>query len=356
MNLRHEKTLYIIATKFSRNTGGLLWTSQLASYAQQKYGRTKTIDLSTEHYIVRKNRLIEMIYYLFFFLTRSNFFVFIDHRLHLRFGVPLLISALIRKTGYGTICHHVFYKIKMNPYRRTIEYLSERLFMKNARFIIVPSFATSTDLINLNVNKNRITVINPAPNVTCDDMPVKRTGKHILMVGNLEPRKGIESAIEALSLLRGYDFVLDIVGGYEGYRNYYEEMKSLIFTKGLSEKIFIHGRVHEDDIVRFYRKANIFLFPSRHEGYGIVLKEAMNFGLPIVAADIPTTKEIIADGVNGYLYRVDDIQGMAKALAQLLQSKSLQYTIGLSNFRTSRDFENWKDVAIKSFRVIAEYL
>lgn len=356
MNLRHEKTLYIIATKFSKDTGGLLWTSQLASYAQKIYPRTKIIDLSTEHFILRKYRLFEIVYYLLFFLAKSNYFVFIDHRLHLRFGIALLISGLIRKTGYATICHHVFYKIKVDPLRKTLEYISECLFLRNARFVIVPSVATSADIRNMKVHKARITIINPAPNVMSYNMPQRQTSDNILMVGNIEPRKGIESAIEALSLLKDHDFVLDIVGGYEGYQEYYRKMKSLVDSKGLSGKIFIHGRVHEDEIVQFYRKANIFLFPSRHEGYGIVLKEAMNFGLPIVATDLPTTKEIIVDGVNGYLYRMDDIHEMVIALKKLLKNKSLQYTIGLRNFRASRDFGNWEDVAAKSFQAITEYL
>lgn len=356
MNVRYEKTLYIIATNFSRNTGGLIWTSQLASYARQKYQRSIIIDLSKEHTILRKYRLIEMMYYLVFFLTRSNYFIFIDHRLHLRFGMLLIISGMLRKTAYATICHHVFYKIKRNPFRKIVEYISELLFIKNARFVIVPSIATSFDLRNMRVHKDRIAVINPAPNVKSHSMPVRHTSNRILMVGNLEPRKGIESAIEALSLLRGYDFKLDIVGGYEGYRDYYEKMKSFVIASGLSEKIFIHGRVHQDDIVQFYRKANIFLFPSRHEGYGIVLKEAMNFALPIVATDLPTTKEIIEDNVNGFLYKMDDICGMVNALEMLLQSKSLQLKIGRINYRASRDFDSWEDVVVKSFQVIREFL
>lgn len=354
--LNSHKTFYIVATNFSSNTGGLLWTSKLAMYAQQSYRRTELIDLSKEHHILRKYRLVEMIYYLGFFIIRSNYFIFIDHRLHLRFVVPLLVACVIKKAAYATICHHVFYMIKANLFRRIIEYLSECIFLKHARLIVVPSAATSSDLQKMKINKKRISVINPAPTIISNYIPVKLNKKRILMVGNIEPRKGLDSAIDALALMKQSNFILDIIGGYEGYYNYYQKLRGVVITKGLTGKIFFHGRVHQNDIKDFYRKADIFLFPSKHEGYGIVLLEALSFGLPIVATNIPTTREILKDGINGLLCPIGDVRCLAHKLEQLLNDKSLQKNMSRHNFAISRGFRNWNDVIQNTYRTVYPYI
>jgi glycosyltransferase involved in cell wall biosynthesis len=355
-NLRRRKVLYIIATNFSSNTGGLIWTSKLASYAQRKYRFTKVVDLSRQHRFLQKYRFLEILYYVLFFLKRRNYFVFIDHRLHLRFSIPLLISCLIKKTSYATICHHVFFKIKTNIFRRIIEYASEKVFLKHARFTIVPSHNTAADLQNMKVRKKRIVVVNPAPTIDNGNIPLRSSKNRLLMVGNIEPRKGLDSAFKALVLLKKYDFILDIVGGHGQYENYYKEISTFVADKGLSEKVVFHGRVRQENLRQLYRNANIFLFPSRHEGYGIVLKEAMNFALPIIATDLPTTKEIIKDKINGFLFRVNDIYTMADLIKKLIQNKSLQDKVGKTNFMASRYFKSWEDVIAKSFQAIMKYV
>jgi alanyl-tRNA synthetase len=73
-----NKRLFIIATSFQNITGGLIWTNKLAEYATKRYLKTTVIDLSKEHVIIGKNRFLEIIRYLIFFLLKNNHFVFIE--------------------------------------------------------------------------------------------------------------------------------------------------------------------------------------------------------------------------------------------------------------------------------------
>lgn len=351
-----NRNLFIIATSFKDTTGGLTWTSKVAEYAKQHYENTTAIDLASNNALLRKNRFAEILYYFGFFLLRSNFFVFIDHRLHLRFGIPLLTSFVLKKNAYGTICHHLFYKTKTNHPRKAIEFFSEKVFLQNARFVIVPSEKTSADVQRLNVAKKKIFVVNPTCACKSDKMPQRAAQNKILAVGNLEPRKGIDAVIKALGLLKDTEFSLDIVGGFRNHDDYFTYLQDLVVEYGLSDKVKFRGRVAGDQIANFYVDASIFVFPSRHEGYGMVLLEAMSFGLPIVATDIPTTREIIKDSVNGYLCLVDDVACLSQKIRKLLTDRTLQLQLGRKNFEASKKFRGWDDVVEQTFAPLRPYL
>jgi len=351
-----NRDLYIIASRFRSITGGLIWTSRLAEYAKRIYRNTTLIDLEQENILLRTDRFLEIIYYFIFLLFKNNFFVFIDHRLHLRFGIPLLASLLLKKNMYATICHHLFYKTKKCVVRKAIEYFSEKIFLKNARFIIVPSNQTALDIQSICGARDNIIVIHPTYTVKCRGFPQRQFRNRILFVGNLEPRKGIQVVIEALSLINDTDFSFDIVGGYYKHEKYFLQLKNLVNKHDLSNRITFHGRVDSNKLVHFYRSANVFVFPSWHEGYGIVLLEAMNFGLPIVATDIPTTRDIIRDDVNGYLCPVNDAKCMARKIRKLLSNHNIQTKIGKTNYKASRKFRNWVEVVEQTFNTIRPYL
>ena len=351
-----NRNLLIVATSFQKITGGLIWISNLAAYAKRVYKKTTLIDLSQENVLMRSNRFLEIIYYIVFCLWKKNFFVFIDHRLHLRFSMPLLLSSLLKKNGYATICHHVFYRIKDNVIRKMIEYLSEKIFLKNARFIVVPSEKTALDVRQLNIGNDKIVIINPTCAYRNHEIPQRPFRNNILFVGNLEPRKGLHIAIEALSLIKDAKFSFHVIGDCQKHKGYYAYVKDLVIRYGLSTKVIFHGRVTSDDIERFYRNANIFVFPSRHEGYGMVLLEAMSFALPIVATDIPTTREIVVNNVNGYLCPVDDATCLSQRFKKLLNNRNLQIQIGKENFKASRKFRSWDDVVQQTFDSLYPYL
>jgi glycosyltransferase involved in cell wall biosynthesis len=194
------KNLYIIATCFKDLTGGLIWTNRLAEYAKKHYRKTILIDLSRENIFLQKYKLFEIVHNLSFLLTLRNSFVFLDHRLHLRFGIPLLISSLITKNKYATICHHTFYPTKENSIRKAIEHLSEKLFLKNAQVVIVPSRTTSADMQKFRIDRAKVAIINPTYCFKGNKIVDKKQHK-ILFVGSLEPRIGLDVLIKSLVLI-----------------------------------------------------------------------------------------------------------------------------------------------------------
>jgi glycosyltransferase involved in cell wall biosynthesis len=88
----------------------------------------------------------------------------------------------------------------------------------------------------------------------------------------------------------------------------------------------------------------------------MVLLEAMSFGLPIVATNIPTTRDIIKDEINGYLCPVGDVECIAKKIRDLLSDQDLQLKIAKRNFAESKKFPSWDKVVMQTFNTIRTHL
>lgn len=119
-------------------------------------------------------------------------------------------------------------------------------------------------------------VVNP-PGVDGGRSPSNRlpgSDIRLLFVGRLAPVKGLDLALNALQPLGRYRWRLDVLGDGEQRETLVGQAKEL----GLAERVHFHGRQH--DPTAWYRQADLLLFPSRSESFGLVLAEAMSHGLP----------------------------------------------------------------------------
>jgi glycosyltransferase involved in cell wall biosynthesis len=142
-------------------------------------------------------------------------------------------------------------------------------------------------------------------------------GPFVLTVGTLQPRKNVEAALHAFERLvaAGSQHRLAIVGG-RGWRD--EPLAELIRTSPAAERIVMTGRVSDEDLIGLYRAADVFVFPSRYEGFGFPPLEAMACGTPVISSDRTSLPELIDDA--GILVDPDDVDAIERALAELLSS------------------------------------
>ena len=115
--------------------------------------------------------------------------------------------------------------------------------------------------------------------------PIERSGRRgplrLLFVGRLVRTKGVRDAIKAMALMPELPVRLDIVG--EGPQR--AACETLITQAGLAGRVTLHGWHGRADVARFYREADIFVFPSYREPGGTVVMEAMGFSLPLIVVD-----------------------------------------------------------------------
>ncbi len=151
----------------------------------------------------------------------------------------------------------------------------------------------------------------------------------ILTVGGIEPRKGSDTLVRAMALLRhgGRDPVLAVVGGhsFQDYRGYREYVFSLFPGLGLElgRDVVLLGTVADAELPAWFAAADVFAFPSTKEGWGLVVLEAMSAGLPVVAADLPVFREYLRPGREALLVPGNDPPALADALRSVLDDPHL---------------------------------
>ncbi|MEO1615881.1 MAG: glycosyltransferase family 4 protein [Planctomycetota bacterium] len=153
----------------------------------------------------------------------------------------------------------------------------------------------------------------------------------ILFVGMIRETKGVFVLLEACHILRsrGIEFKLKLVGGLDSNQTQ-EKVDRLIDQYELRDQVELTGILRGDAKWQAYASADIFCFPTHYESesFGLVVIEAMQFELPVVATDWRAVPEIVRDGETGILVPVHSAQDLASALAKLIQDPELAETMG----------------------------
>src|SRR5215472_12092691 len=174
----------------------------------------------------------------------------------------------------------------------------------------------------------------------------------ILTVGGIEPRKGSDTLVRAVALLRdgGLDPVLTVVGGhsFQDYRAYRERVFSLLPELGLEpgRDIALLGTVADAELPSWYAAADVFAFPSTKEGWGLALLEAMSAALPVVASDLPVFREYLAPGLDALLVPMDSPAALAEALTSVLGDQQLAERLRAAGRTVAAKF-TWEATAAK---------
>lgn len=165
----------------------------------------------------------------------------------------------------------------------------------------------------------------------------------LLFVGVCAEHKGIIYLIKAMNILKDLNIKLNVVGKYSAKDPYYRKMQKYIDRHNLRDRIEFHGFIEREQLAGLYRQSAIYVHPSLMEGYGMVLAEAMSFGLPIVASRVGAIPELIDDGVNGILVRSKDSKELAEAIRKLCEDNTIRMPMGKENYNRIKNLAKWHD-------------
>ncbi len=142
-----------------------------------------------------------------------------------------------------------------------------------------------------------------------------RTGPILLTVGTLKAVKRHDLLVRAFARMRRTDTTLCILG--EGQER--AGLETLIGSLGLQDRVLLAG--YQADPAPWYAHADLFVLSSDHEGFGNVIVEALEHGLPVVSTNCPTgPHEILEDGKYGTLVPVGDVDALARAMDEALSA------------------------------------
>lgn len=154
-----------------------------------------------------------------------------------------------------------------------------------------------------------------------------------LYVGRLDGEKGLDTLLEAISLVAHDDFQLAIVG--RGlYRQWLEKQAQEL---GLERRVVFIGFVGPDQLPALYNSADIFVMPSPEELQSIATLEAMACGKPVLAANGRALPELVEPGVNGYLFQPAQAEDAARRMNQLIEEREKWSAMGQASFERSQE-------------------
>jgi glycosyltransferase involved in cell wall biosynthesis len=239
--------------------------------------------------------------------------------------------------------------------------------VERADLVLADSQSTKNDLIELlGVSPDKIKVVYAGVESRFrpmqGEMALQRVRKRygldlpfILSLGTLEPRKNLTGLIEAYALMRassraGFytcqgagdrELKLVIAGG-KGWL--YDEIFARVEELGLSGQVIFPGFIADEDLPALYNLAELFVFPSLYEGFGLPPLEAMACGTPVVTSDRPSLPEVV--GEAGLMVEATDSQALAEAMERVLTDEDLRREMREKGLKQAAKF-TWEEAAGK---------
>ncbi len=163
----------------------------------------------------------------------------------------------------------------------------------------------------------------------------------LFSVGRIVYQKGLDRGLRALAQLKDINWRWSIAG--DGPQM--EALKSLAQELGIAERVTFLGWRSKEELAKDYHQANLFLFPSRHEGMPNAVLEAMSSGLPVVATKIAGNEELVMEGGTGFLVPSEDVDALRDALRKLLTDSNLCEQMGAASRQRVETEYSWEKVA-----------
>jgi glycosyltransferase involved in cell wall biosynthesis len=252
-------------------------------------------------------------------------------------GRPLLV----------TLVHHLRCREDQAPLAKALARSMERRLLGASNAVIASSRATAASVEELLGRPARIAVCPPG----CDELalgprpPEPGAGRAeqplgLLCTGNLIPRKGQDLLLRALAELAGLPWRLRLVGRPVD-RRYARRLRSMARAAGLEGRVTFTGVLAADALAEEYRRADVFVFPSRYEGYGIALAEAIRAGLPFAAFAGGGVSEVVHG--RGLLAPPGDLVAFRENLRRLIADSELRERMAALSRELAAGLPAWED-------------
>ena len=166
----------------------------------------------------------------------------------------------------------------------------------------------------------------------------------ILFVGGADPRKNhrvfLESISQCVPALNGRAVVLvgDAVHPFGDYRQTADRL-------GLDSHVRCPGRINRRDLQVLYSYADLFVFPSLYEGFGMPVLEAMACGAPVIASSTSALPEVAGDAA--VLVDPEDVEALSRAIVAVLDDREKRERMKVLGFARARKF-TWRDAAAQT--------
>lgn len=215
-------------------------------------------------------------------------------------------------------------------FRKVVEWV-----LRQSTFIVAQSENTKKNVMDYYNASKKINII-PLPYDLIDfeksdrsQLKMDQKKKYVIGIGRMVKRKAFCDFLKVIAKLpANYSGI--IIGDGPERKN----LKLLSKKLNISDRIIFPGHVNEEKKMQYISCSDIFLLTSLHEGFGIILQEAMQVGLPVVTTNYGGQVDLIKEGENGFLVNVGDVDKMTERILFTLNNKDVYKKISDNNKKT----------------------
>ncbi len=251
------------------------------------------------------------------------------------------------------------FKKKYNVVNKLFDMLFLRKYLKMQPSIITKSLLAENYLkekgfkhiktIGVGIDKERFSIENKTNEEVKKLLEEIGNRKIVLYIGQLEDRRSIDFIIKTYSKVYKEDSntVLLIIG--KGKEEYTKMCFDLVKELGLEKNVIFKSSINQNYLTSIYKKSSIFVLPSKYEIYGMVLLEAMYFGIPVITTYNGGSSTLINDKENGYIIDELNEDRWCKQIIEVLHNNAKKLT---DNAKTKMKDYTWDELSEK---FIVEY-
>jgi len=177
--------------------------------------------------------------------------------------------------------------------------------------------------------------------------------RFILAVGTLEPRKNYEVLVEAYKELVSRSDISHklVICGKKGWK--YDGILDKLNHPSLKERVIITGYVAQELLPVFYRQADLFVYPSLYEGFGLPPLEALSHGVPVITSNVASLPEVVGDAA--LTFKPDDVRELADLMLRVLKDDKLRNSLREKGPEQAKKF-SWRTTAEKTIEIYRQLL
>ena len=255
-------------------------------------------------------------------------------------------------TIVALVHHPLALESGLAPVRARALHASEQAMLALCKTVIVPSASTAETLAaDYDVARTRIVVAEPGT-----DPGVRAVGTgsapRLLTVATITPRKGHDVLMDAFAEIRDLAWHSELVGSTTRDPAMMQTVQALIAKHDLAGRVVFSDELTDEALTGAYMGSDVFVLPSRHEGYGMAFAEALAHGLPVIACDAGAVRNTVPAEAS-ILVPPDDPKALAGALRRVLTDSTLRQRLGDAAWAYGQKLPTWNDTAAAVTRALS---
>lgn len=266
--------------------------------------------------------------------------------------MPDVLKRHANRLKLVALIHHpLALETGLSPEQSQALKVLETQALSYAQHIITTSTLTAESLSEYRVRSDNVSAILPGTDMASPAQGSDSSTCRFLCVATLTPRKAHHVLLDALASLKHLDWDLNCVGSTERDDATYQALLAQRTKLGLDSRVHFSGELEDAGLTTCFNEADAFVLASYHEGYGMVLTEAIARALPIICTEGGAMAQTVPDGA-GILVPSGNVVELSRALQRFLEDPNLRNQLSTQAALARTQLRSWESAAAELSAVL----